>query len=262
MFGNKKIVALIQVRLASSRLSNKALIKIGNKTIIERVVEQIKRSPFIDDVVVATSDEDDNIPLVNFLKKKKINYYAGNLLNIVDRFINAATPFNPQIIVRVTGDSPFISYEMINLYIESHIKNNADYTSTDYDILPTGVLSEIISFDALKNLNNLNLDFNYTEYMTYYFRNNPSFFKINLIDAPEKYKYSQYRLTLDYKEDLILVEKIINILENENKEPSLSNIISILKSNPKISEINSSIGLIFKTDTELIRQIKKATTIK
>ncbi len=262
MYKGKKIVALIQVRLASSRLPNKALINIGGKTLIERVVDQIKRSKYTDEVIVATSDENDNLPLINFLKEKRINYYAGNLLNIVDRFINAAMPYEPNIIVRVTGDSPFVSYEMIDLYVESHVKNNVDYTSSDYGILPTGVLTEIISFSSLKNLNNFNLDFNYTEYMTYYFRNNPSHFKIKLIDVPRKYKFPQYRVTLDYKEDLELVEQITIKLEDGNKESSLENIISVLQENPSLSKINSNIGLIFKTDKNLIAEIKKATTIK
>lgn len=261
MYKNKQIVALIQVRLSSSRLPNKALIDICGKTAIERVVEQIKKSKYVDEVVVATSNEDCNLPLTNFLIEKKTNYFAGDLLNIVDRFINAAKPYNPDIIVRVTGDSPFVSYEMIDIYIESHLKNNADYTSSEYGVLPTGVVAEIISFEAMKNLYKYKLDFNYTEYMTYYFRNNPSYFKINLIDAPEEYKFPQYRLTLDYKEDLELVEKIILKLQSEQKEISLLNVLSILEKNPEISSLNSNISLIFKTDLDLINRIEKATKI-
>jgi spore coat polysaccharide biosynthesis protein SpsF (cytidylyltransferase family) len=261
MYKNKKIIALIQVRLSSSRLPNKALIDICGKKSIERVLEQIKKSKFVDDIVVATSDEECNLPLISFLKQKNINYFAGDLLNIVKRFIDAATPFKPSDIVRVCGDSPLISFEMIDFIIESHLLTNSDYTSSEYGLLPTGVMSEIINFNALKKLYSFDMDFSYSEYLTYYFRNNPTNFKINLINIPAEYNHPEYRLTLDYPEDLELIKCIYSNLLKSKAEISLINILNFLKNNSELTQVNSNRSLIFQTNEELIKKLNIVTRI-
>jgi len=55
-----KIICGIQARLGSSRLPGKVLMNLGEKRILELVVERCKTSEEIDEVVIAIGDEKEN----------------------------------------------------------------------------------------------------------------------------------------------------------------------------------------------------------
>ena len=101
----------------------------------------------------------------------------------------------------------------------------------------------------------------YSEYLPFYFENNPEHFKINKLICPEEFKRN-YRLTLDYKNDLIFFNKIDEKfnLDEQGKNYTLK-LLKFLDENPKISEINSNEIVKYETDKKLIQKIKKETTI-
>jgi len=68
-----KNVAIIQARLDSLRLPGKVMYKINGIPVIEILYKRLKKSKELDDVIIATTKRSTN--LINFLKKKKINYF-------------------------------------------------------------------------------------------------------------------------------------------------------------------------------------------
>ena len=78
-------VAIIQARLNSSRLPNKVLLKIGKLSIIEIINKKLKKSKRLDDFVFCIPDDKENFILKDYLKKRKINYFKGNYINVFVR---------------------------------------------------------------------------------------------------------------------------------------------------------------------------------
>ena len=97
--------------------------------------------------------------------------------------------------------------------------------------------------------------------MTWYFKNNPEFFRLNLVDLPESL-VRDYRLTLDYQEDLDMFNCIQNYLD-ENKvnalEKIIENIFEFLDAHPEVSSINSHLTLKYRTDQQLIETLNRET---
>ena len=130
--------------------------------------------------------------------------------------------------------------------------------------LPVGVCPEIINFKALEKLLNQKINFNYSEYMMYYFIFNAKFFKVRKINPLKKFKtkLKNLRLTLDYKQDFYFLKKVINLLSKHNMQTNLKNIYKILKENPLLHQINKKILPKIKTNSKLVKKIKVASKIK
>ena len=99
----KKVVAIIQARLTSSRFPKKIFQKIGNKPLIELLLSRVKKSKKIDKFVLAIPKNRENIDIKKKLKNK--NIFLGSENDVLDRYFKAAKKFKADIIVRICGDS-------------------------------------------------------------------------------------------------------------------------------------------------------------
>jgi N,N'-diacetyllegionaminate synthase len=97
---------------------------------------------------------------------------------------------------------------------------------------------------------------NITEYMTFYFLNNKEFFKINIVDLPKNF-VRNYRLTLDYKEDLQMFNELFFYLKKRKLKCNLKNIFQILDDDRRIRKINSSMKLIYKSNKKFVNYLNK-----
>ena len=160
------IIACLQVRLKSKRFPKKAMVDIKDKPLFLHVVERLKNAKKIDKLIVCTSTNKEDLPIIEVCKGKNIEYFAGDENDVVKRYIDAVSKYKPDHIVRSTGDNPCISFEFIDLAIKEHLKKNSKYTTTDD--LPQGMRSEIIDFNFLRNLHSKLVDPTMTEYMSWY----------------------------------------------------------------------------------------------
>lgn len=120
-----RICAIIPARYQSSRLPGKPLLKINNKTIIQRTYEQTIKSKYINDVYVATDDDRIINHVNNFGKTIKI---TTDCLNGTERICHAIKQLNNQydIIVNIQGDEPFVNPKHIDLVIKKYLENKND----------------------------------------------------------------------------------------------------------------------------------------
>lgn len=257
-----KIAALIQVRMKSERLPGKALLKIDGVAVLDCIISNLKHSSYIEDIVICTTKGKEDDLLEEYANSNNILIVRGDTDNVIKRFYESAKKFNTDIIVRITGDCPAVTHEAVDLLIKSHIETGANYTSIKEGSTPIGSFPQVISFDAFEKLIQYDIDFSFSEYMLYYFTNNPKLFSINIVPTPSKYNYPEFRLTLDYKEDLLMFDRLYSTLREEKMTINLENILKILCNNPDIPSINSH--LIKKYQIiydELMDKIKQATTI-
>ena len=114
----KKIVAIVQARSNSIRLPGKILKSVNGVAAIELLLKRLKKAKFLDQIVIATSNQKKNLKFRNFLEKKKIEYYAGSENNVLLRYFETATKYKADIIVRITGDSIIIDPSLIDNFIK------------------------------------------------------------------------------------------------------------------------------------------------
>jgi glutamate-1-semialdehyde aminotransferase/spore coat polysaccharide biosynthesis protein SpsF (cytidylyltransferase family) len=234
-----KVLAIIQARYNSRRFPGKVVSKINNKTILEILIKRLSRSKYISKTIVAFSESANDKEILNICKKLGINYFIGSENDVLDRFYKAAKRYNGMNVVRITADCPLLDYKIVDEVISKFFLNKVDYASNIHPpTFPDGLDVEVFKFSALKEAYIKSKKSTEREHVTPYIINNKKFKKFNLKSDKD---YSFLRLTIDEKEDLFLIEKIIKNFK-KNLYFTLNNILDFYKKNKKIFFINSHIN--------------------
>jgi len=253
------IATIIAVRLKSSRLESKALKKIGDLTSIEYCVKNALKFENINHTIIATSNLESDAGLQNHTYRDNVIFHKGDPDDVIKRYLDIIRDLKIDIIVRVTGDMPFISNDILQILLKSHFETGADYTVANAAAVGTNL--EIINTAALEKVQKHFPNADYSEYMTWYFQNNPDHFKLNFIDLP-KDLVREYRLTLDYEEDLVMFNKVEDYFKEKGLEYSIKELFRFLDENKKVVDINRNLTLTYKTDQKLINTLNEVTKIK
>ena len=144
-----KVVAIIQARMGSTRLPNKVMMEIGHVPMIELLIKRLSDSKRIDKIVLATSDNKNNKPLISHVKGLGYEVFIGDEDDVLGRYFHAAKLFEADSIVRVTGDCPLIDSTLVDKVIEGFIDSNSDYASNrEPPTYPDGLDVEVISIES------------------------------------------------------------------------------------------------------------------
>jgi len=234
---NKKIGIIIQARMGSTRLPNKIMLDLAGKPVLWHVVERCKKAN-VDEVIVATSINKENDIIEKFCKENDYLCFRGNEDDVLKRYYECAKKFDLNTIIRVTGDCPLISPEIINCAIKKFKEKKVDYMSNVAKrSFPRGLDVEVFSFNTLKKANNLAKDKFYREHVTAFIYNNPKIFKINDLIAEGILKRSDIRICIDTKKDLNLLTKIYTFLYTGKIIP-IEEVIKFLDKNSKLIKMN------------------------
>lgn len=255
----KAIIAVIVAgRLKSSRLKKKALLKIGDLTSVEKCIQSCLNLPETTYTILATSISEEDAELENYTYAPQVIFHKGHPDDVIQRYLDIINKLDIDIIFRVTADMPYVSDKIASILLKEHFSNGADYTAPSESSV--GTSPEVINTQALKEVKKYFPNADYSEYMTWYFQNNKEYFRVNIVDLPDNL-IRNYRLTLDYQEDLDLFNHIQNHLDEKNLTNSIENIFNYLDANSEIAKINNHITLKYKTDSELIETLNLVTKI-
>jgi len=233
---------IIVARCGSSRLPNKALLKIQDRETIALLIERIKRCKSLDKVILATSTDKSDDILEEIAKREGIFVFRGSLENLSFRFYEAAKYYKLDQIVRITGDDLLRDGDIIDSAIESHLYSSCNVTMTDN--MPYGTASEIFSLKTLETILNTVQEPKNTEYLEYYLENE-RYFSVNRYKSDYSFN-SDIRLTLDYDEDFELFKLIFNNLYPKDNAFNLQNVLDWLAKNPNAADINKNKTLKYK----------------
>jgi len=190
------IVGIIQARVSSKRLPAKMMLLLYNKPIIEWVVRRVCKSKLLNQVVVALPDSKENDIIEYFLKSLDIDIeiFRGSENDVLKRYYDVANKYNADIIVRICADNPFICPEVID-YIVNFFKQNqpCDYVYCDTNFYPDGIGGEVISYQVLKKLIDLDKDIYRREHCCKYILDNPESFIIKIPPPPSKIGFLQIK---------------------------------------------------------------------
>ena len=233
----KKIICIIQARYSSTRFPGKILKKANEKlTILEFLIERLKKSNRISEIVVACSNNPKDEMIISICNKMNIRYFRGSENNVLDRYYKASKKFKADIIVRITSDCPLMDPVLIDNFIKIFLqKKNLDFLSNTIErTFPNGLDIEILTHKSLHAIWKKCSNVFEKEHVTPLLYTNKNFKKYNVI---YKEDLSQMRLTIDYQEDLKLINFIIKKFKS-NIHFSWEKVVNLEKKNKSIFLIN------------------------
>ncbi len=201
------IVAIVQARMGSTRLPKKVMRDINGTPLIGILLKRLSLSKKIEKIILATSENIVNDPLVNYVRSLGYSVEKGSENNVLERFYLTAAKYNADIVVRITGDCPLIDSKVVDDVIDLFLDNNLEYASnTNPPTFPDGLDVEVMSFKSLKKAyKTATLDYD-LEHVTPFIRNN----EVNQLNLSYLKDYSNLRWTVDEEDDFKVIEEIFN----------------------------------------------------
>ena len=226
--------------MRSTRLPGKILMPLpinGKTPLLKQIIDQLKRTKFKAETIVATSTNSENDILEDFCKAQNVAIFRGNEDDVLSRFVSIADSNPFDIIVRLTADNPFIDIQVLDNLIETHLCNSNKYTCSKG--LPIGMNFELVDPLALVESYVCDLSPEEKEHVTIFIRNN---YPIQTVDIKTYDNLKDIRLTIDYPSDFALASILFSLLDQESVSQNglLNSLNDIIVQNPWLKEINNS----------------------
>lgn len=237
-----KIVSTIEARMTSSRLPGKPLLKAAGRSMLGHLVDRLKAVPSIDEIVLATTVNAADQPLVDLAADLGISAFRGSEDDVMLRVIEAARSAGGEIVVEITGDCPVIDPEIIEQAILTFKAHTVDYVSNGVvRCYPDGMDVQVFALDTLARsaaMTDNPLDH---EHVTLHIRNNPGLFsQIHMIAPPEQ-TWPELGLTLDEESDYQLLKHLIEYFQPSNPLFSCLDAVRYLRANPELIALNKDV---------------------
>lgn len=201
-----KVVAIIQARMGSTRLPNKVMKRVSGVPLIELLLARLSHAREIDQIVVATSDDERNKPLIEHVRSLGYCCVAGSEHNVLDRYLQAARQVRADVIVRITGDCPLIDPDLVDQVIRTFNDAGVDYLSNTLPpTFPDGLDTEVFSRDALEIAGLEASSLYEQEHVTPYLKQNSRFTRGVFVNDTD---YSCLRWTVDEAADFRVIAKV------------------------------------------------------
>ncbi len=235
----KKVDIIIQARMGSTRLPGKVLLPFGEETVLDYVVRVAHQSKYVRLVLVATTTNTEDDKIEKLCRDKEYNWFRGSEEDVLGRYYHAATSLQSDVVVRLTGDNPFVNMEECDKMITLLLENSLDYTGNHDLGLPLGAGAEVFTYEALSHAYRDATQPYEREHVTPYLKEHPTLFRHMELVSHSYAKYSDIRLTLDTEEDYRLLCCIKE--EFNDRIPTTQEIISFLDQHSTLKSINSHI---------------------
>jgi len=231
------MLAVLQARVSSKRLPGKVLMPILGQPMLARQIERILRAKNIDEVVVATSTDSRDDPLVEICRNAGVLCFRGSLDDVLDRVFIAAQSRAASAIVRLTGDCPLADPAVIDHVIEAYRTSGADYASnTLQPTLPDGLDVEVASFSALQRAwADARLP-SEREHVTPYLYAHPELFRLHPVQWSAD--LSSLRWTVDTTADFDFVTAVYQNLYPSKPDFTMEDVLRLLDSRTELLAIN------------------------
>lgn len=201
-----KVVAIVQARMGSTRLPNKVMKPIAGVPMIELLLARLARSSQIDEIVLATSTDERDTPLVEHVHKLAYTCVRGSESDVLDRYLVAARQAQADVVVRITGDCPLIDPALVDQAIARFKAEGVDYLSNVAPATyPDGLDTEVFTLQALERAGRESQDSFDREHVTPYLRK-PGLFKTDVMRHSED--LSSLRWTVDEPSDFEVVAAV------------------------------------------------------
>ena len=237
-----KTVIIVQARMTSTRLPGKVLKKVLDKPLLEYQIERLRRVKLADEIVIATTVNDTDRPIIELCERLSIPYFRGSEEDVLARYYGAAKEHYADVVVRVTSDCPLIDPQVIDKVIHFYIENTDkhDYVSNSLKrTYPRGMDTEVFSLRALHEAFLEATAQPDREHVTPFVYRHPERYRVGNIVYSEN--QSSHRWTVDTPEDFELIRRILEAIYPQNPEFRLEDCLNLLQQYPDWLNINADV---------------------
>ncbi len=270
-----KTIAIIQARMASSRLPDKVLLDLGGRPMLAWVVERTRRAQTVDEVVVATTLDPSDDPVFEFCKQHGYRVGRGSAHDVLDRYYQVAKHFQADIVVRITADCPLIDPALIDEAVRllfsrtGSLELRARLAATHFDFVanrlpppwgrtyPIGLDTEVFTFAALEKAWKMALAKHQREHVTPYFYEGTPIDQLKYSVPGSPYSsamtpdgqhiallhhtpdYGHLRWTVDTPEDLHLLREIVSRFPDDRF--TWQDVLALVQNEPALTQINAQV---------------------
>ena len=197
----------------------------------------------MDETLVATTTDPTDDAIADFCVRQQIPCFRGSLLDVLDRYYQAALSCQAEILVRLTGDCPFIDPVLVDETIEALQHEGADFACNRLPppftrTYPIGLDVEVCTFKALETAWKNASEKHEREHVMPYLYEVPGRFKVVKIDYSSD--YGALRWTVDTPKDLEFVRAVYTAFDNRN-DFSWLDVLHLVQAHPEIAEINANV---------------------
>ena len=228
---------LITARLKSMRLPKKIMLEVMGKPLIVHMLDRIKHSKYIEDIVICTSSNPQDDPLEEIAEKEHVRCFRGSEGDVLDRLLGAAKFNDMTNFANITADCPLIDPYLIDRAVEEYERVNADLVMYDDSNSDIPFNCYVLKVSALEKICDLKKETD-TEVWLNYFKTHESL--IHSINVEDKYRHNSLKTSLDYPEDYEFMKKVFGKLYNSDRVFSLLDVIALVNRHPDILAINAN----------------------
>jgi len=218
-----RTVAIVQARMNSTRLPGKVIMHISGRPLLTYLVDRISKASALNAIVVATTtNEGDNV-IIEECERLGIANFRGSELDVLSRYVSAATACDADIIVRVTADNPFTDPDSIDRVVKAVAQDGADYAIEAN--LPVGVTAEALNRKALMLMDSAANTAAWREHVTLYAKENPQALRCAFLPARPECSRPDLSFTVDTLDQYLYVRAIATELPSSHFQ--LKNLIAV-----------------------------------
>lgn len=238
----QKVVAIVQARMGSTRLPGKILLTVSQKPLLEYLVERLRYSKEIDQIVIATTTNPKDDVIEDWCAIKGVACFRGSEEDVLDRYLKTAKAYKADVILRICSDCPLIDPAIVDQMIMFYRNNRAiyDYVSNTLErSYPRGLDAEVFTFSCLEEAAK-NAKFpEEREHATLYIYRHPERFRLGNFVSQRDLSY--LRWTVDEEADFKLISLIIQELYPKKHNFNMNDILQLLERHPDWKAINAQV---------------------
>ena len=237
-----KFVATIEARMTSSRLPGKVLLPANGRPMLHHLVRRLRAAPSIDEIVLATTINTADEPLVEFARAEGVRVFRGSEDDVMGRVVGAAESASADVVIEITGDCPIIDPDLVEQTIRMFKRHKVAYVANScISSYPDGMDTQVFSLETLKRSAAMTQDPLDREHVSRHIVNHPELFPHLYLIAPPSLHWPGLGLTLDEPADYELLKKIIEHFGETNPLFSCLDVIRLLRAHPDWLDINSMV---------------------
>jgi len=230
-----KSLAIVQARMGSTRLPDKAMKRIAGVPMIELLLRRLSHAARLDGIALATSVDVRNDPLAAHVQALGFEVFRGSEHDVLDRYYQAAVTRQPDVVIRITGDCPLMDPALVDEVIEARESSCVDYASNvDPPSYPDGLDIEVFTLAALHAAWSETSKKHDREHVTPYIRESARFTKRNVANAED---LSGERWTVDEADDFAVVTAVFEHFAPRT-DFSWSDVLALRRSRPELFAAN------------------------
>ena len=208
---------------------------------LERQIARLRRCTRLDDIVLATTVNATDEPLLTLARRLGLHWFRGSEHDVLERFAGAAREAAADVVVRVTGDCPLIDPDVTDKVIEALLASPADYASNVLErTYPRGLDVEALYRDVVERMVRMAVTPSSREHVTTFLRHEyPNLFVLASVKAERD--DSDQRWTVDTSDDLGLIRALYERLDLGAADVPYLAIADYIRTHPDLACMNAHV---------------------